>query len=214
MRRARWVEPAAGAAAVLLAVSVPTPAGADDAPDPVVVAEREAAAIVDPPASYRNPPAVSPAVDGVATSFSDLYYLSGKSTAGGYVEVAARDNPAQDKPGIATTTLRVYGNAAAFRSDSGKIVLRSQFTCSGAGIGSLTVGGSGWSVTGGVTSSTLTWDTSRSSSSEARQFYTEDGHFRCKASNVTKAKFTRRAIATASYKSVDTRAQDDYSFTW
>ena len=222
MARARWIEPAAGAVAVLAALAVPAAAGAEEPgpaeaagpPDPEVVAAREAAAMADPPPAYRNPPAVQPPSSEVTTSFSDLYVLASTSTQGGYVHVGARDNPAQDSPGYLTTTLRVYGNAAGFRSDAGKVTLRSQFTCSGAGVGSLTIGASGVSVTGGATSSTLTWDSSRSSSTEVRQFYSEGGHFRCKASNATPAKFTRRAIATATYKSADTRAQDDYSFWW
>ena len=50
--------------------------------------------------------------------------------------------------------------------------------------------------------------------SEVRQYYTEGGHFRCKASNAAFAKTTRRGIASTTYKNRDTRAEDSYSFTW
>jgi hypothetical protein len=210
-----WTLAALGIAA--LGVLAPAPAGAETtepAPDPEVVAIREAAVAGRPP--VETDPAEVLLEDGSASAAraQDLYYLRETSTSGGFVQVAARDNPAQDSPGYLTTTMRIYGNAAAFRSDAGPIALKSQFTCSGAGISGLTIGSGGASVSGGVTSSTLTWNSSRSSYAEVRQFYSEGGHFRCKASNASPAKTTRRATATAEYKQNDVRAEDSYSFWW
>ena len=151
---------------------------------------------------------------GVQVNVNDNYLFTAKTTSNGYLEVVGRDHPAQDKPGYLTTTLRVYGNVAAYRTGSGSIELTSRFTCSGVGISGLTVGSGGASVSGGVTSSTLTWRSSRTSSTEVRQAYTEGGHFRCTASNAGPAKFTRRASALTSYKTGDTRAESSYSFWW
>lgn len=155
----------------------------------------------------------APAV-AASTRFGDLYGLRAVSRSGGYIEVASRDNPAADNPGPVTTTLRVYGNAAAFRDGPGDLGLNSKFTCSGAAISGLTIGSGGVSVSGGVTSSTLTWPSLRANVSVLRQYYTEGGHFRCRASNLTLAKFTRRGVASTNYKNVDTRAEDSYSFVW
>ncbi|MCB1038926.1 MAG: hypothetical protein R2701_12400 [Acidimicrobiales bacterium] len=188
--------------------------GAADAPDPAVVAAREAAAMEVLPPGYDNPAPVAPIADGVQVNVNDNYLFTAKTTSNGYLEVVGRDHPAQDKPGYLTTTLRVYGNVAAYRTGSGSIELTSRFTCSGVGISGLTVGSGGASVSGGVTSSTLTWRSSRTSSTEVRQAYTEGGHFRCTASNAGPAKFTRRASALTSYKTGDTRAESSYSFWW
>lgn len=224
MKRTGWNVAAAGVAAAtgLTALVGATAAGAEDGDgaDPAVVAAREAVAATPQPVGYQNPPAVQPDSAPMSTgprpllSMKDLYWLAAKQTTGGSIEVAGRDNPALDSPGPLTTTLRVYGNAAAFRSGAGAIGLKSEFTCTGSKVSSLSIGSSSVSVTGGATSSTLTWSSLRSDLATLRQYYTEGGHFRCKASNLTFAKFTRRATATANYKDTDTRAQDEYSFGW
>jgi hypothetical protein len=213
MKKTGWNSALAGAAA-LSALLVPAHQAAAD--------ESQSIPREDPPVTtstgslppgFETPADVQPAPSG-HTRFKDLYYLSAKSTSGGYIEVAARDNPARDAPGTATTTLRVYGNAAAFRDGPGGLGLNSKFTCTGAGVSGLSVGSSGASVSGGTASSTLSWASLRDDSSTLRQYYTEGGHFRCKASNLTLAKFTRRGTASANYKNRDTRAEDSYSFTW
>jgi hypothetical protein len=61
---------------------------------------------------------------------------------------------------------------------------------------------------------TLTWTSTRASAEAVRQSYEQGGHFRCKASNATFAKTTRRGIAMAKYKETDVRAEDAYSFWW
>ncbi len=223
MRTIGWTLATTGLATAtgLAALAGAGAAGADGAGDPAVIAQREAAAAQPQPAGYQNPPAVQAAGPGstagpgrALTSLRDRHYLSSKSTSGGYIEVAARDNPAQDKPGLATTTLRVYGNAAAFRDGVGDLGLLSKFTCTGAGISGVSIGTSGASVSGGATSSTLSWPSLRNDSAVLRQYYTEGGHFRCKASNLSPAKFTRRGTASTNCKNVDTRAEDSYSFAW
>jgi hypothetical protein len=222
MNKTGWTLAATGVAAAtgLAALAGSTAAGADDA-DPAVVASREAAAATPQPAGYQSPPDVQSSGDAPVQTgprplhyVGDLYYLSGKSTSGGYIEVSARDNPALDNPGVLTTTLRIYGNAAAFRSGAGDLGLKSTFTCTGAGITGLSIGTGGASVSGGAVSSTLTWPSLRNNTSVLRQYYTESGHFRCKASNAYVAKFTRRGVASTNYKNVDTRAEDSYSFGW
>jgi hypothetical protein len=202
---------AGGAVGPASAEEVPT---TDPPPDPEVVAQREASAMAVLPPGYDNPPDVQPAPTGATARMRDLYYLSAKQTTGGYIELAARDNPAQDKPGALTTTMRIYGNAASFRSGPGDLGLRSQFTCTGTKVDGVTIGTSGVSVTGGIGSKTLTWSSLRNTTSVLRQYYTEGGHFRCKVSNLSPAKTTRRGIASAHYKYGDTRAEDSYSFTW
>ena len=222
MQRTGWTTTITGVAAIATAFTGVGSAAAEEAsepaPDPAVVADRKARAAEPHPADYQSPPEVQPLPDGMEPSagrrLKDLYYLSAKSTSGGYIELFARDNPAQDNPGILTTTVRIYGNAAAFRHGAGSIRLTSKFTCSGVGVSGLSVGSSGVTVSGGATSSTLTWHTIRSRSTEARQAYSEGGHFRCKASNASPAVTTHRGIAGAAYKSVDTRAEDAYSFVW
>ena len=223
MNRTGWTLASTGIAAVtgLAALAGASAAGADDA-DPAVVASREAAAAEPHPAGYQSPADVQPAGPDAAplpaadgARMADLYHLRAVSTSGGYIEVSARDNPAQDKPGTLTTTMRIYGNAAAFRSGNGDVGLVSKFTCTGAKISGLSVGSSsGITISGGTSSSTLTWTTNRSNTTLARQYYTEDGNFRCKASNLTPAVTTHRGIASATNKTVDTRAEDAYSFTW
>ena len=136
---------AGGAVGPASAEEVPT---TDPPPDPEVVAQREASAMPVLPPGYDKPPAVQPAPTGATARMRDLYYLSAKQTTGGYIELAARDNPAQDKPGTLTTTMRIYGNAASFRSGPGDLGLRSQFTCTGTKVDGVTIGTSGFSVTG------------------------------------------------------------------
>lgn len=134
------------------------------------------------------------------------------------VTVFGSDEVTNDAPGLATTTLRVYGDATARETGSAtdvqKIALRNEFTCTGAGIGGLSIGSGGVSVSGGSTSSTLTWSSSRTSVRQVTQLFDGAGHFRCKASNATSAKFTHRLTAVASYKTLDVRAQDEYSHWW
>jgi hypothetical protein len=213
---------AAGATDALASESAPTGtpetvAAPSQEGDPAVIASRDALSKL-PPAGEA--PLVQPHQEGVLVDGAGVARvnegktLSGWSYTGGYVEVGANDWAAGDSPGWVTTTMRVYGNAAAWRTGNGKIKLTSQFTCTGAGISGLSIGASGVSVSGGATSSTLTWDSTRTNSPEVRQFYDGDGHFRCKASNLSFAKTTRRAIGTASYKTADTRAQGEYSFWW
>jgi hypothetical protein len=223
MNKTGWTLATAGLATVsgLASLIAGPAAGADDTADPAVVAEREATAAQPHPSGYQNPPEVQPATtegtlaDETPTGrLRDLYYLSSVSRSGGYIELAARDNPALDNPGPATTTLRIYGNAAAFRDGPGDLGLVSKFTCTGAGISGITIGTNGASVTGGSSSSTLTWPSLKNNTSVLRQYYTEGGHFRCKASNLTPAKFTRRGVASTNYKNSDTRAEDAYSFGW
>ena len=218
MKHSGWSTTFTGVAALAAVVAGPAGRASADTPtegaDPAVVAMREQAANALLPPGYQAPPDAQPALAGSEGRMKDLYWLSAKSTSGGYIELSARDNPAQDKPGKLTTTLRVYGNAAAFRDGNGLVGLVSQFTCTGIGISGVTIGTSGASITGGSSSKTLTVNTNRQSSSVVRQYYTEGGHFRCQASNLGPAKFTRHGFATASYKTTDTRAQDDYSFVW
>jgi hypothetical protein len=208
-----------GASTLVGIVPAGATTGADapePSPDPEVVAQREAQATLVLAPGDAAPPLVQrdQAAPSTSSRLVDLRYLDAQNTADGYVRVFARDNPIQDDPGYLTTTMRIYGNAAAFRDGSGEVSLKSQFTCSGAGISGLSIGATSATVSGNVASSTLTWTSSRSSSTEVRQSYAEGGHFRCKASNATAAKTTRRGIATAQYKQVDTRAQDEYSFWW
>ena len=214
MQKTGWTTAALGVAAISAVIPGAKPAAAEDAPDPAVLAARTAAAAEPEPTGYQSPTTVQR--DDLATPgrMADLYMLNGTNTSAGYVHVGARDNPAQDPPGYTFTTMRIYGNAGAFRDGSGAISLTSKFTCTGVGISSVTIGGSGISVTGGVASSTLTWKTSRSDATEARQNYAQDGHFRCRASNLSSAKTTHRGIAEATYKNTDTRAEDSYSFWW
>lgn len=222
MNKTGWTLATAGLATVSgLATLIAGPAVSAGDADPAVIAEREAAAATPHPAGYQDPPAAQPAEGGetrpeetASAKMRDLYYLSAVSRSGGYIELAARDNPALDKPGPATTTLRIYGNAAAFRNGPGDLGLVSKFTCTGAGISGITIGASGASVSGGSSSSTLTWPSLKNNTSTLRQYYTEGGHFRCKASNLTPAKFTRRGVASTNYKNIDTRAEDAYSFAW
>lgn len=219
MKKIGWTLASAGLAAATGIVAVGSgPVGADDA-DPAVVATRQAAAAAPHAPGYQSPPDAQPAgpnplPQGDSTRMGDLYYLSAVQRTGGYIEVAARDNPAQDEPGPITTTLRVYGNAAAFRDGAGDLGLNSKFTCTGSAISGVTIGAGGVSVSGGASSQTLTWATLNNTQSVIRQYYTEGGHFRCKASNLTVAKFTRRGVASANYKGADTRAEDSYSFAW
>lgn len=214
MQKTGWTTAALGVAALTAVIPGAKPAAADDAPDPAVLATRTQAAAELQPAGYQAPATVQK--DDIATPgrMADLYTLNGTNTAAGYVHVGARDNPAQDSPGYLTTTLHIYGNSGAFRDGNGAVSLTSQFTCSGIGISSLTIGSGGASVTGGTTSSTLTWKTSRTDAAEARQNYAQDGNFRCKAGNAAPAKTTHRAVAQATYKNTDTRAEDSYSFWW
>ncbi|MCU1370692.1 MAG: hypothetical protein JWO77_1886 [Ilumatobacteraceae bacterium] len=199
-------------------------AGADDAADPAVVAGREAAAAAPVPAGYQNPPSVEPSgpdgpdqpgeLAGPIMMMKDLYTIHAVQRSGGYIEASLRDNPIQDKPGPLSTTMRIYGNAAAFRDGPGDLGLTSKFTCTGAGISGVTIGSGGVSVTGGPSSTTLTWSSLRNKTAVLRQYYTEGGHFRCKASNVSPAKFTRRITASTNYKDTDTRAEGSYNFVW
>jgi len=219
MKKIGWTLATAGLAVTTgLGATGSGPAGAEDA-DPSVVANREAASGAPHDAGYQSPPDVGPAGSSAVpqsdgSRMGDLYYLSAVQRTGGYIEVAARDNPAQDKPGKATTTLRVYGNAAAFRDGPGDLGLNSKFTCTGTAISGVTIGAGGVSVSVSASSTTLTWPSLKADTAVLRQYYTEGGHFRCKASNLTFAKFTRRGTASTNYKGSDTRAEDSYSFNW
>lgn len=218
MKKIGWTIATAGLA-VTTGLGAAGPVGADDDADPAVVASREAAAAMPHDLGYQTPPDAAPAgpnplPQGDATRMGDLYYLSAVQRTGGYLELSARDNPAQDKPGKATTTLRVYGNAAAFRDGPGDLGLNSKFTCTGTSITGVTIGAGGVSVSASASSTTLTWPSLKANTSVLRQYYTEGGHFRCKASNITFAKFTRRATASTNYKGSDSRVEDSYSFAW
>lgn len=214
MHHRGWKLAALGAATIV-GLS-PAAAAEGEEPDPEVVADREVRAAIDAASGITSTEEVQ--VGHVAPPpglrVDDLYYLDAKNTSGGFAKVFARDHPAQDAPGWATTTMRIYGNAAAFRDGAGEIDLESRFTCTGAGIGSLTIGSASVAITGGPTSQTLTWKSGRTNTSVVRQSYAEGGHFRCKASNATPAKTTRRGFATARYKESDVRAEDSYSFWW
>lgn len=218
-QRTGWMGAALAAASTAVLVA---PAAAQEAPptEAEVTAAREARAADDATKS-TDVPTVQPS--GAATSsgtayLKDLYWLRSKQTTGGYIELLARDNPLQDNPGLATTTMRIYGNSGAFRDGAGNVGLADTFTCSGPTINSISIGasssGGSISVSGGTTSKTLTWNSLNASSSELRHFYTEGGHFRCKVYNLAPAKTTRRGVASANYKSNETRAEDEYSFWW
>lgn len=219
-QRTGWMGAALAAASTAVLVA---PAAAQEAPptEAEVTAAREERAAIDATMSTAVPTVQpsGPATASSGTSYlKDLYWLRSEQTAGGYIELLARDNPLQDNPGLATTTMRIYGNSAAFRDGAGNVGLADTFTCSGPTISSITIGasssGGSISVSGGTTSKTLTWNSLNASSSELRHFYTEGGHFRCKVYNLAPAKTTRRGVASANYKSNETRAEDDYSFWW
>ena len=194
----------------------------DPPPDPAVVAAREAQA-ADPTTVVTNPPVVAPTKEGAPAEeppptrtgarVRDLYNLRAVSTSGGYIEVAARDNPAQDRPGRASTTMRVYGNAAAIRRGAGPIILDSSFTCTGASI-DVSIGTGGVQITGGYTGKTARTVSGRQAATEVRQFYTEGGHYRCKALNAAPAHLGHQIVGSAQYKDNDVRAQDSYGFWW
>lgn len=196
----------------------PTAASAveSEEPDPDVVAARERRGEADAERAITSTLEVQEdqIVPPPGARVGDLYYLDATNTTGGRSRVFARDHPAQDKRGHITTTMRIYGNAAAFRDGAGEVSLESKFTCTGTSVSNLSIGSSSVSISSGVGSKTLTWTSSRTNSSVVRQSYEQGGHFRCKTSNVTFAKTTRRGIAIAKYKETDVRAEDAYSFWW
>lgn len=210
---------AAAVSLAMAALASPAPSSAEEAdppPDPAVVAQREARASS---ATNLDQAPAEVADDQVAPppnlrGLNDLYYLDAKVSTGGYLHLFARDNAIQDHPGILTTTMRIYGHAGAFRHGEGAVSLTSKFTCTAAKVDSFAIGTSSAGISGSIGSKTLTWSSSRASSTEVRQNYTEGGHFRCRAWNAGPAVTTRRGIAGASYKQTDVRAEDSYSFAW
>lgn len=125
------------------------------------------------------------------------------------------DWAASDSPGLATTTVRVYGTDWA-QTASGvkaqKITAKDQMTCTGAGISGMSVGTGGLSVTGGATSTTGTRSATFSNTWLNQWHYKQDAHWRCKASNLSLAKVTRRVTATVNHKGGSTSPVAEYSF--
>jgi hypothetical protein len=193
------------------------PVAAQEAPqgDPAVIQTRVALSQQPHSPGYQDPADVTPesAATGPQKIGGSGYKLYGVSRAAGYVGVFATAEAVVDFPGPATTTAHIYGNALAARDGDGYVKLTTRFTCTGAGISGVSLGAGG-SITGGVTSTTATLETSRTSAPSIRQFFEEDGHFKCKASNLSPAKTTHFGRAQARYKNDDTYANDDHAFWW
>lgn len=206
-------------------------------PDPAVVEARAAAAAQgdlqpgpDPTAGSApsvDPPAPAPA--GAATrgaigrcaGLGEACWHSqiGRAylpQAGTYIRAQIPNDWAKnDNPGILTTTLRIWGTDWA-QTESGTAVdlIRhvDQMTCTGVGISGVSVGMSGLSVSGGGTSSTATARASNRNRWYLQRYYQDDAHWRCKASNVSSAKVTRRLVADVTHKEGTTAPQATYTF--
>jgi len=131
----------------------------------------------------------------------------------------------QDAPGILTTTSHVHGYSRTYVNSvdsSGVTSTRSidRFTCSGANVSSISIGASGPSISGGVTSRTATWDTSNTFSSAAStgvkgtyHYYRDSGMFNCKVPNLP-AKITHSTSGTVRRNSRDFSGSVSWERWW
>lgn len=234
MKTTRTVE-AMSLGAVALMVLGAAPAGAQQTPDPaqsdpVTVAGRtSASASVTGDRSVGLAPRTGSTVSaagvgcrtgkGISAGVNDYFC----ATARAYLDTMSawtrsqipNDYAVNDRPGIATTTVRVYGtdwlqteNGASATS----IKHTDQMTCTGVSLAGVSVSGGGASASTGITSATASRSASVDNTWFHQFFYNQDAHWRCKASNLGPAKVTRRSTGSVNYKNGTTSPVAEYSF--